>query len=330
MDRQVIISIKTIAITLGALLAGYIVYRLGPVIVVLVTSLFLVIAVEGAVKYLCTKTLLNKPVSRGVAVLVTYALFILAVLVIFTLGLPPIVVESQKLVASLTQILQDFSERSDLDISSTFLPKFTDVTGGVLSATSSILAAIMGILSVVIFSIYMSLDWVNLKAGFLRFFPEKIKGKVSKTIQNIETNVGHWVKGQLLLMLIVGTVTFFGLLVLGVRYPLILGLIAGILEIVPIIGPIITAVLAAVIAFADSPIKGFGVLALFIIIQQLENNLLVPKIMGKVSGFSPLIILLALLVGSNFFGIIGAILAVPTTMVLSILAKRFLNFPSSD
>jgi len=141
----------------------------------------------------------------------------------------------------------------------------------------------------------------------------------------VERNVGQWLKGQLLLMLVVGLASFIGLLLLDIRYPLALAMVAGLLEIVPMIGPVLSAVVAAIIGFSETPVKGVGVIALFLIIQQLENNLLVPKIMQKVSGFSPLIILLALLIGSEFFGVVGAIVAVPTTMIISIILKRVLG-----
>ena len=119
-----------------------------------------------------------------------------------------------------------------------------------------------------------------------------------------------------------GCVCFLGLFILGIDYPLALGLIAGLLEFVPMIGPIISAVLAGVVGFSMSPIKGLGVIVLFTIIQQLENNLLVPKVMQRVSGFSPIAILLAILIGAEFFGVIGTVLAVPVMMITFLLIKR--------
>ena len=124
-------------------------------------------------------------------------------------------------------------------------------------------------------------------------------------------------------MLVIGVASFIGLSILGVRYSVGLGLLSGIFEAIPNVGPVLSAIVAGLIGFTDSPIKGIGVVSLFVIIQQLENNLLVPKIMGKVSGFRPLVILLALLVGANFFGIIGAVCAVPVTMIASTILKKF-------
>jgi len=110
------------------------------------------------------------------------------------------------------------------------------------------------------------------------------------------------------------------------RSSLALGLISGLLEIVPMVGPIISAVFAAIIALASNPIKAVGVVVLYIIVQQLENNVLVPKVMQKVSGFSPLVILTALLVGGEFFGVAGAVMAVPATMTLGIIIKKIFRF----
>ena len=172
----------------------------------------------------------------------------------------------------------------------------------------------------------MSLDWENIKRRFYSLFTGKTKDEMESLIEEVEANIGHWVKGQLSLMIVVGIASFLGLMLLGVNYPLALGLVAGLFEIVPVLGPVLTAVLAAAVGFAESPIKGFAAVGLFILIQQLENNFLVPKVMQKVSGFSPLVILLALLIGSNFFGIVGAVIAIPITMVLVVIVKHFLRY----
>ena len=120
--------------------------------------------------------------------------------------------------------------------------------------------------------------------------------------------------------------SFIGLSILGVKYSVGLGIMAGIFEAIPNIGPILSGIIASLIGFSDSPIKGIGVASLFIVIQQLENNILVPKIMGRVSGFRPLVIFVALLIGADFFGIVGAICAVPVTMIISTILKKFLVY----
>jgi len=326
MDKEIIISFKTILFAFLLILAGYVFYRLGPIFGIFLVSTLIVISTEHLVNYIRSKTFLNKPVSRSLAVVISYLLLVIGLIAVLTVGLPPVLSQ----ISNLFTVLSGFFRK--INLSSTVLDSSMDeivkqlasVSGGVLSVTLSVFSNLVMVFSILIISIYMSLDWENLKERFLSFFPDKTRKGASDTLSEIEVSIGQWVKGQLLLMFIVGSVSTVGLIILDVDYPLALGLVSGLLEIVPMLGPIISAVLAAIVGFADAPIKGIGVVVLFFVIQQLENNILVPKIMQKVSGFSPLIILLALLVGSEFFGIIGAVLAIPTTMIGTIILRRVL------
>ncbi|GIW69397.1 MAG: hypothetical protein KatS3mg101_0144 [Patescibacteria group bacterium] len=326
MDKQVVISFKTILLTFAVALAGYVIYRLGSVIGILAIATLLAISLESAVNYFMNLTVFNKPLKRSAAVLISYGLLLFVMIIVGTIGVPPVINQFQKMIVGISQIGHELNLGEDFNLQiSDFLPQAANVSSQVLSVTISLFSNVAAIFSVFVLSIYMSLDWKNIKKRFISLFPEHLEDEVEDTLSEVEKNVGHWVKGQLILMIVVGLASFLGLLLLDVKYPLALGMIAGLLEIVPMIGPVLSAVIAAIIGFADAPIKGVGVVALFIIIQQLENNLLVPKIMQKVSGFSPIIILLALLIGSEFFGIMGAIVAVPSTMIISIILKRTLG-----
>jgi predicted PurR-regulated permease PerM len=325
MDKEIIISLKTILLTFLILLGVYVLYRLGPIIGILVIATIIVVSVEPLVKFFMEKTFLNKPVTRSLAVILTYVLLIFFLVGVLTLGLPPVIGQVGKLIKVITGFLSDLNISGQFDSSlSEVYSQLANVSGGVLSATLSLFSNLASVISVLIISIYMSLDWKNLKERVFGFFPDNSRETAVDTVNDIEISIGQWVKGQLILMVTIGVVSFLGLLVLGVDYPLALGLIAGLLEIVPVLGPILTAIIASIVGFAADPLKGVGVIVLFTIIQQLENNFLVPKIMGKVSGFSPLIILLALLVGSEFFGILGAVLAVPLTMIGTAVLRRVL------
>jgi predicted PurR-regulated permease PerM len=325
MNKQVVISFKTILLTFGIILAGYVIYRLGPVIGILAIAILLTIAMESVVNYLMRLTVFNKPLRRGVAVLISYGLLLLITAIIGTVGLPPVISQFQKMISGISQIAQELNLGDGFSLQlKDFLPQAANVSSELLSVTISVFSNVTTIFSIFVLAIYMSLDWKNLKKKFFSLFPEHLEDEAEDTFLEVERNVGQWLKGQFILMLVIGTASFVGLLLLDVRYPLALAMVAGLLEIVPMIGPVLSAVIAAIIGFSDTPLKGVGVVALFIVIQQLENNLLVPKIMQKVSGFSPLVILLALLIGSEFFGVVGAIIAIPTTMILSILLKRIL------
>jgi predicted PurR-regulated permease PerM len=326
MDRQVVISVKTIFIGALMLLGIYVLYRLGNVIGILLLATLLVFALEPLVKKLTKITFLNKPISRGFAVIFSYTLLILVLIFIATVGIPPVISQLEKMLASLSSISSKINSGGYLTFSlSDFLPQASKFSSGVLSVTISVVSNFTTLVSLLILSLYLSMDWLNIKKQFVSLFPEDREDDVKDILNDIETNVGYWVKGELTLMLVVGLACFAGLQILDVKYPLALGIVSGALEIVPILGPVLSAVLAAIIAFADTPIKGLFVIALYIVIQQMENNILVPKIMQKVSGFSPLVILIALLIGSEFFGVIGAIIAVPTTVVAGVILKKVLR-----
>jgi len=326
MDKQVVISIKSIVVIMLLVAGIYVLYRLGTIIGILLLATLLVVSLEPLVRKLTKFNVLNKPLSRGIAVIISYLLLIAVLVFVATVGIPPVVVQLEKMLASLSSITSkiNFGEYVSFSLSD-LLPQASKLSSSVLSVTVSVVSNLATMVSLIILSLYLSMDWVRIKKQFISLFSDKKQDMVEDTIGEVELSVSHWVKGQLLLMLVVGAASFVGLQILGVKYPLALGIVSGVLEVVPMLGPVLSAILAAIIAFADSPVKGLGVIVLYIIIQQLENNLLVPKIMQKVSGFSPLVILIALLIGSEFFGIVGAIIAVPATVVGAVILKRVLR-----
>lgn len=326
MDKEIIISFKTILFTFLIGLSGYVLYRLSDVFGILLISLIIVLAVEPLILYVKKQKFMNGPITRTTAVIFTYTLVVVVLIGILTIGIPPVLAQFKKMVIELSKFLSSLNIDGGADkFIAEAVTQLGTVSGGVISATLSLFNNLTTLFSLLIISIYISLDWPNLKERFYDLMPSpRVREKAESIVSQIEITIGSWTKGQLLLMFVIGVVSFFGLFILGVDYALALGLISGLLEFVPMIGPIISAILAGVVGFSISPLKGLGVIVLFTLIQQLENNILVPKIMQKVSGFSPIVILLALLVGSDFFGLMGAILAVPVMMIGYILIKVLL------
>jgi predicted PurR-regulated permease PerM len=145
-------------------------------------------------------------------------------------------------------------------------------------------------------------------------------------IDKIQKKMGQWVLGQLILSLSIFVVTFIGLSLLHVKYALFLAMLAGLLEVIPYIGPVLSAVPAIFFAIIQSPTLGVAVLVLYILVQKAEGYILVPKIMQKKVGVSPLVVLVAILVGFKLGGILGLLLAVPLagaiTVVIQELSER--------
>jgi predicted PurR-regulated permease PerM len=126
-------------------------------------------------------------------------------------------------------------------------------------------------------------------------------------------------------MLLVGLITYVGLRLLGIPYALPLAILAGLLEIIPYFGPIIAAIPAVIIGFSISPLIGIATTALAFLIQQLENYLIVPKIMEKSVGVSPVIILLALMIGFKIAGAMGALISIPVFITLQVFVKVYVD-----
>src|SRR4030042_3861245 len=195
MDKQIIISVKTILLTLLMLLAGYVFYRLGPVFAILLVALLIVISVEPAINYLMNKTFLNKPVTRGLAVIVVYMLLLLVIAFILVVGIPPVISQIRKLIIVITNLLSQFDVVSPFNSSlSSLLAQFTDLSGGVISFTFSFFSSLATVFSIFILAIYMSLDWINLKEKFFSWFPKKIRPDAEDIFSEIETNVSMWIK----------------------------------------------------------------------------------------------------------------------------------------
>lgn len=330
MDSHVLITIKVVSTVLAMAAIFYVLIMLAPVFATLLVALFISLAVEPSVKYFKSAVIMNKPFPRGAAVGLTYVLLFLSLSLITSIGFPPILGQAQKFLMGLTDIIENSPFVSQYNIKvDNLLPEISKISEAALGATLSVFSNFVGFLSVFFLSLYISLDWENLKNKFVSLFKGKLKKYVGDSIEEIEVNVGYWIKGQLILMLVVGLCSFFGLLVLGIDYPLALGLISGLLEVIPMIGPIFSAVLAALVGFSVSTGEGIAALILFFLIQQLENNFLVPKVMEKVSGFSPLVVLIAVLVGGNFFGVIGVVLAVPIAMTLYIVLQKILSYSNN-
>ncbi|KKU90988.1 MAG: hypothetical protein UY21_C0014G0019 [Microgenomates group bacterium GW2011_GWA1_48_10] len=153
-------------------------------------------------------------------------------------------------------------------------------------------------------------------------FPDSHHSKIEQTISIIKNKLGSWVRGQILLSTTIGLATWLGLAFLGIPFALPLAIIAGFLEVIPTMGPVISAVPAVIVALTLSPQIALATVALYILIQLLENHLLVPKVMEKAVGLNPLAVIIAIMVGGNLLGIAGALLSIPLILVLTTILQQ--------
>ncbi len=322
-SKNIIISTRTIINTIFIAAALWILYQVRSIVLSVFISLIVTLAFDPFVDWLQ-----KRKVPRVLGTLMTYVLVLVLFAVLSGVGFGSLAEQVKGLLAQLrsasTALVEiptvgPFLEQS-LD---SLLETLTPVAGGsVFRITLSAFSSVASVLTVLVFTAYLLIDFQNIKERFLELFSRPERLRVERIVVDIEDKLGSWLRGQLLLMLVVGAFTYLGLSLLGVSYALPLALIAGLFEVIPIIGPIISAVPGVLVGFSISPLMGIGVLALYILIQQLENNILVPQVMKRSVGFNPLATMLALMIGGKLFGFVGVLLAVPVTLTAVIVFKH--------
>jgi len=200
-----------------------------------------------------------------------------------------------------------------------------NVVSTVYGAVRGVLGGIIGFLTILIVTFYLLVDSWSIHQTFLRLFPAKNRPRVDAMTRTITVKVSAWLGGQLFLAAIIGITSAIGLWALGIPFFYVLALIAAIGELIPVVGPILAAVPAVAVALTVSPQKALLVVLFFVVQQQFENHILVPKVMSRQVGVSAVVVIVALLIGGNLLGVVGALLAVPTAAILQVLITEILN-----
>lgn len=189
----------------------------------------------------------------------------------------------------------------------------------VISAAAGVAGGIFGLLTILIITFYLLVEAGTLRRFLLQLFPVRNRARVDVASRAITEKVSAWLGGQLLLAGIIGSTSALGLWLLGIPFFYVLALISGIGEMIPIVGPVLAAIPAIAVAASVSLKKVVLVIVFFVVQQQIENHVLVPKVMERQVGVSAVTVIIALLIGGNLLGIPGAILAVPTAAILQVL-----------
>lgn len=184
------------------------------------------------------------------------------------------------------------------------------------SLTGNVMGRIAAFFIVFILSFYLAIEEEGVRK-FIRAVTPKDKEDYAISVwERGQRRLSRWLSAELLLGFVVGLLTFVGLTIIGIPYALGLAMLAGLFELIPTVGPILSAIPAILIAFIQSPLMALAALVLYIVVQQLENNLLVPTIMKKTVGLNPVVTILVLLIGAKFGGLLGMIIAIPITMLI--------------
>ncbi|MFH0702872.1 MAG: AI-2E family transporter [bacterium] len=314
---KIVISSRSIILVILFLILVWLIYQAKDVILLLFASFVIASALSPVVDWL------SKKMPRAVAVSIIY---VLGFIILATILIPLCMVLIEQTQEFLKQIpvylneVERFADKWQI-VSKNFgvfnfshILSYTanlgeNIVNQSINITISFFTGIIAAFTLAVIVLYLLLDKQEVKTGFLKFFPEKTREKTEFIINIISKKVGGYVRGQLLLMLAVGLLTALGLFIIRIDFALLLGLLAAILEIVPIIGPVLSAIPAIIIALAKNPVLAFSVIGVYFVVQRIENNFLTPLILGKFLDMHPLIIIIVLLLAASTLGIIGVVLA---------------------
>lgn len=282
----------------------------------------------------------HRHLSRPAAIAIVYIGLVVVVGLLSSVLIAPIISESQQFIQKapdlyrrLQTMLGDLKQRyawlPDLSAILDRLPQeagqLTDYIGAATGVAFRVFGGIVSAVTVLILSIYMLLEGPVIKRGFLDLFPRKHHGQLEKVLKHVGLKFGGWLRGQLLLGGIIGVAAGLGTWMLGLPYPFLLGVAAGITELIPMIGPVLGAIPAVLIALFGPAWRLVAVIIFYTAIQQTEGNFLVPRVMKHAVGLSPLLTIVAIMVGAQLMGILGALLAVPVAAALQVVVGEVLR-----
>ncbi len=335
MEFKLETSTKIILKVIGLVLALAFLWTIRDVVIILLLAIVLASALEPLVDYLN-----RKKIPRAVSVLAVYILAFALVGIVVWLLVPPLVGQFNNLLTNLPDLTRQLQERMpnlnlifgkiDLKSIGQQLVNVTAGEGTIFTRTVGVFNGLFTVITVLVISFYLVATEKGMKKLIKDLVPAPYEDFATNLVEKIQKKMGLWVLGQLILSLFIFALTFIGLSLLGVKYALFLALLAGLLEIVPYIGPFLSAVPAIFVALVQSPPLAVFVILLYIIIQKTEGYVLVPKIMEKTIGTSPLVVLLSLLIGFKLAGILGLLLAVPLAGAAMVVIHEYWPAQSSD
>lgn len=326
--QTISISAGTIFRVIFIILILVFLYLIRDVIVIFLFALIIASAIAPAVN------LLEKiKIPRVIGALLIYIIAIGILGFLISLVVPPFAREIKDLSSNLPNYIESLSDKFEsiqkasskyqniINQFQNFLVGLGDLlrqsASNLLSAAINIFGGIFSLLLVLIISFYLSVQKKGVQHVLTAITPHEHRDYILNLWERSQRKLGRWLQGQLFLGLIVGVLVYIGLSLLNIKFALLLAVLAGILEIFPYIGPVIAAIPAIILGFLQAPILGLWVLILYIIVQQVENHLIVPLVIGKIVKLNPVAVILALLIGGRLGGIPGMILSVPVAAVLA-------------
>jgi predicted PurR-regulated permease PerM len=330
------ISTFTLLKMIVLIIVLYFLWLISNIIAVLFVSLIFASAVDPWVDWFQ-----RHKIPRSFGILIIYLATLAIIASVVYLIIPPIIQETATLSKDFPHYVEKFnSVFSDFKLYAnqhnlmggvsnaveSLNNSLKNAANGIFSTISSVFGGIFSFFLILVITFYMVVEENALKKTVWAITPDKHQTYVIGLINRIQKKIGLWLRGQLALCFIVFLLTYMGLSIFGVKYALILALIAGITEAIPYLGPTLAAIPAVFLAFTQSPALALIVLGLYFVVQMVENHILVPKIMQKAVGLNPLISISVLMIGFQIGGILGAVLSIPVATAASVVVRDLFNY----
>jgi predicted PurR-regulated permease PerM len=331
-------------VLVGVALSFWLLYRFSQVVFILFIAIVLGTVIRPVVAWLHRRGL-----PRVAGLILVYVL-LLSLLIGFGLLLFPLIVEQgTTIMASVPGYYQGLREWMVHDPNqwvvrlSEFLPTALPGLGPVQQTGQEMLAsagqalglvasaanAIFSALAVLLLAFHWTMDGPRTIQSFLLLVPKGQRENISELISAMESKLGFYIAGQSVLCLIIAILALVAYVLIGLPNALVLALVAGVMEAIPMVGPLLGAIPAAVIALSIAPSKLVWVVIATLVIQQVENSLLVPRVMRKAVGVNPFVSLLSIFAFSSLFGVAGALMAIPIAAIIQLLLDRFVFLPGT-
>jgi predicted PurR-regulated permease PerM len=330
--------VQAVATLLAGVLLVWVLYTVRKVLLILYIAGLLAIGISPLVRRLERRRFSSKRrrrLPRWAAILVLYVGLFVAVAGALWIMLPPLISQAQQLWTNLPELADRWqAQLRSWNLPSTQwswsaiiknLPSPAVAMGSIVGALQSIVGVFGAIITVFVLPYYFLIEGDALQKTFLKLFDAGRRPQVARITDEVTVKVGAWLGGQLLLALVIGATAALGLWLMGVPYFWVLALVAAVGEMIPVVGPILAAIPAILVGFTVSTTTGISVAVYFALQQFVENNFLVPRIMERQVGLSAVAVIVALLLGTEMLGVVGALLAVPSAAIAQVLFQEFLE-----
>ncbi len=326
MPQKIEITTKSLLTALGIVVGAFLIYQLRFILIQMFIALIIMASLNPLVTRIQNWKFHNYSPNRATSVTLVYLVCVLILGIFVSLIVPPLVDQTGRLINQLPKLVSSLGREYQVDTAmfAQFLSQLGGLSTNLFGIVSGFFSNVLNVFSTAVISFYLLLERKNLHRYLSTLLGDRsLETRIERLVNQIEIEMGGWVRAQLMLMFIVGLLSYVGFALLGIPYALPLAIVAGFLELVPNIGPTIAAIPAIISGFSAGTLPGVGALAWSVLVQQVENNVIVPQIMAKNTGVRPLVTIIALVVGLTLAGVAGAILAVPCVLVGRAVFQEF-------